>query len=158
MNAVCNECGDFIGRTYVMDLQSSEEEVMACGLRGFHREEIGPRNRFRKTATGIGAVQRIGRRVGCRSGAVRLCRSYNLLDEGGRHERAGGIMHGDKIRRIRGEGLEAMEHGGAALRSASDDIAELGERSSEFREFRDALRCAHQHGVVDGRAVLKGTQ
>lgn len=87
-----------------------------------------------------------------------LCGSEDFFDECGSDQRAGGIMDCDEIRRIRREGLEAVEHRGAALGSASDDVAELGKRSSEFRKFRDALWCAYQHGAVDGGAILKGAQ
>lgn len=158
MNAIGNKRGDFIGRAQVMSLQSREEEVMARSLRGFHREEIGPRNRFRKTADSIRTVQRISDRVGCGSGAVGFCRGYDLLDEGGRHERACGIMHGDEIWRIGGQGLEAVEDRDAALGSASHDVAELGECGSEFGKLHKVLRSTHQHGAVYGGAVVKCAQ
>lgn len=158
MNDVCNERGDFIGRTHMMCLQSGEEEVMACGLRGFHRKEVGPRNRFRKTTESIGTVQRISDRVGCRSGAVGFCRCYDFLDEGGGHQRAGSIMNGDEIRRIGGKGLETVEDRDAALGSTGHDIAELGKCGSEFGEFLNALRPAHKDGTVYGGAVLKCAQ
>ena len=158
MNAIGDERGNFIGGASVMGLQRGEEEVVAGGLRGLHRKEIGAGNRFRERSVGIRAVQRIGHGMRSRSGAVGLCGGEDFFDEGGRNKRTGGIMDCDEIRWIRGEGLEAVEHRGAAIGSASDDFAELGKRSSEFCKFRDALWCAHQHGAVDSRAVLKGAQ
>ena len=158
MNAIGDERGDFVGGSSVMGLQRGEEEVVAGGLRGLHCEEIGAGNRFRERSVGIRAVQRIGHGMRSRGRAVGLCGSEDFLDESGSDKRTGGIMDCDEIRRIRREGLEAVEHRGAALGSASDDVAELGKRSSEFRKFRDTLRRAHKHGAVDSRAVLKGAQ
>ena len=158
MDAVGDERGDFVGGTRVMSLQRNEEEIMAGDLRGFHRKEIGAGNRFGERSTGIRAVEGIGDRMSGRGRAVGFCGGEDFFDECGRDQRAGGIMHGDKGRRIRREGLEAVEHRGATLGPASDDVAELGKRSGERGEFRAALRCAHQHGAIDGRAVLKGAQ
>lgn len=158
MNAIGDERGDFIGRSRVMPLQRGEEEVVAGGLRGFHGEEVGTGNRFREGSGGIGTVERIGDRMGRRGGAVDFCRSKDFFDECGSDERAGGIMDCDEIRRIQGEGLEALEHRGAALGSTSDDLTELGKRCSKGGEFRNALRGANKHGAVDGRAVLKSAQ
>ena len=107
---------------------------------------------------GIRAVQRIGYRMRSRGGAVGFCGGENFFDECGSDQRAGGIMDCDEIRWIGREGLETVDHRGAALGSASDDVAELGKRSSEFCKFRDALWCAYQHGAIDGRAVLKSAQ
>lgn len=158
MDAVGNKRGNFIGRAQVMRLQSREEEVMARDLRCFHCKEIGPRNRFRKTSQGIRTVQRISDRMGCRSGAVGFCRYYDFLDEGGSHQRAGGIMHGDEIRRVGGKGLKAVEDRNTALGSTGHDVAELGKCGGEFGEFHKALRNADKDGTVYGGTVLKGAQ
>jgi hypothetical protein len=87
-----------------------------------------------------------------------LCGSEDFFDKCGSDQRAGGIMDCDEIRRIRGEGLEAVEHRGAALGSTSDDVAEFGKRRGKRGEFRNAQRRANKHGTVDGRAFLKGAQ
>lgn len=158
MDAVGNKRGDFIGRTQVMSLQSREEKVMARGLRGFHRKEVRPRDGFRKASQGIRTVQRISDRVGRRSGAVGFRRCDDFLDEGGSHQRAGGIMHGDEIRRIGGKGLEAVEDRDTALGPTGHDVAELGKGGGEFGEFRKALRSADKNGSVYGGTILKCAQ
>lgn len=158
MDAVGDERGDFVGGTRVMGLQCGEEEVVAGGLRGLHRKEIGAGNRFGKSSTGICAVEGIGDRMSGRGRAVRLCGGEDFFDECGRDQRAGCIMDCDEIRWIRREGLKSMQNRGAALGSACDDVAKFGIRSGERGEFRDVLRRAHQHGAVDGGAVLKGAQ
>ena len=158
MIAVGNERGDFICRARVMSLQSGEEEIMAGGLWGFHGEEIRAGNRFDKRSGGIRTMQRVSNRMGGRGGVVNLCGGKDFLNESGSYQRASGIVHGDKFRRIRGESLQTVEHRGAALGSASDDVAKLGKRSGEFRELRETLRCADQHGAVDRGTVLKRAQ
>ena len=119
MNAIGYERGDFVGGASVMGLQCGEEEVVAGGLRGLHRKEIGAGNRFPEYSVGIRAVQRIGYRMRSRGGAVGFCGSEDFFDECGSDQRAGGIMDCDEIRRIRGEGLEAVEHRGAAKPQAT---------------------------------------
>ena len=158
MNTIGDEGGDFIGSAGVMGLQRGEEEVMARGLRSFHREEVGAGNRFGESSGGIGTVQGIGNRMGGRGGAVNFCGGEDFLNESGRYQRTRGIMHGDEGGWIRREDLESVQHRCAALGSASDDVAELGKRSSECGKFRDALWRAHQHSVIDSRALLKGAQ
>ena len=105
MNAIGDERGDFIGSTGVMGLQRGEEEVVAGGLRSFHREEVSTRNGFREGSGGIRAVQGIGDRMGGRGGVVGLCGGEDFLNEGRSHQRAGGIVYGDEGRWIRREGL-----------------------------------------------------
>ena len=128
MDAMCDERGDFVGGTRVMGLQRGEEEIMAGDLRGLHRKEIGAGNRFGERSTGIRAVEGIGDRMSGRGRAVGFCGGEDFFDECGRDQRAGGIMDCDEIRWIRREGLESMQYRGAALGSASDDIAKLGIR------------------------------
>jgi hypothetical protein len=139
-----------------MRLQGREDKVVAGGLRSFHRKEMRPRDGFRKASHGIRTVQRISDRLGGRSGTVRFCSCYDFLDKGGRHQRASGIMHSDKIWRIGGKGLEAVEDRDAALGSTGHDVAELGKCGGEFGAFRKALRSADKDCTVYGGTVLKG--
>lgn len=158
MDAMGDERGDFVGGTCVMGLQGGEKEIMSGSLRGFHRKEIGAGNRFGKSSPGIRAVEGIGDQMSGRGRAVGIRSGEDFFDECGRDQRAGGIMDCDEIRWIRREGLESVQNRGAALGSASDDVAKFGIRRGERGEFCDALRRAYQHGAIDGGAVLKGAQ